>query len=51
MQSTARPMHQIETKNRFMANAWNCQPLSANVDPEVISKSSVTVEREIIFEN
>jgi len=28
MESTARPMHQIETKNRFMANAWNCQPHS-----------------------
>jgi len=51
MESTAQPTHKIDTKNRFMANAWNCQPLSANVDPEVISKSSVTVEREIIFEN
>jgi hypothetical protein len=51
MESTAQPTHKIDTKIRFMANAWNCQPLSANVDPEVISKSSVTVEREIIFEN
>jgi hypothetical protein len=51
MESIAQPTHKIDSKNRFMANAWNCQPLSANVDPEVISKSSVTVEREIIFEN
>jgi len=50
MESTARLMHQIDTKNRFMANAWNCQTHSPNVDPQIVSENWVTAEREIIFE-
>jgi hypothetical protein len=51
MELTARPTHQIDRKNTFMANAWNCQTHSANADPEIITKNWVTVEQEIIYEN
>jgi hypothetical protein len=51
VESTARPRHQIDSKNRFMANTWNCQTHSANADPEIITENWVTIEREIIFEN
>jgi len=49
--SRARPTHQIESKNRFMATAWNCHTHFATADPEIVSENSITVEREIIFEN
>jgi hypothetical protein len=51
MEPTARPTHQIDRKNRFMAKAWNCHTHSATAEPEIVSKNGVTVEREIIFEN
>jgi len=51
MESTARPTYQIDTKNRSMANAWNCQTHSPNANPEIVRKNWVTVEREMIFEN
>jgi len=48
---TARPRHQIDSKNRLMATTWNCHTHSTNADPEIVTENSVTVEREIIFEN
>ena len=44
-------MREIDSKNRFMANAWNCQIRNANADPEIVNENWVPVEREIIFEN
>jgi hypothetical protein len=34
-----------------MATAWNCHTHFATADPEIVSENSITVEREIIFEN
>jgi len=51
MESTARPTHQIDRKNRFMAIAWNCQTHYANTDSEIVNENWFTVEREINFEN
>jgi hypothetical protein len=51
VESTARPTHQIDRKNRFMANTWKCETHSANADPKIDTENWVTIEREIIFEN
>ena len=51
MEPTARPTHQIDRKNRFIANAWKCQTHYATADPEIISENWVPVEWEINFEN
>ena len=51
MESRAWPVHQIDSKNRFMATAWNCYTHSATADQEIVSENWVIVEREIIFEN
>jgi len=51
VESKARPTQQIDSKNRFMANTWNCETNSANGHQEIITENWVTVEREIIFEN
>jgi len=48
---TARPTHQIDSKNILMATTWNCHTHSANADPEIVPQNKITVEQEIIFEN
>ena len=51
VESTARPMHQIDSKTRLMAITWNCHTHCANADREIVPENWVTVEREIIFES
>jgi hypothetical protein len=43
----SRPTHQIDSKNRVMADAWNCQKRYVIVDPQIVSENKVLVELEI----
>jgi hypothetical protein len=43
-------MHQIDSKNRVMANTWNCQKRYVSVDPKIVSKNKVPAELEIVNE-
>jgi len=47
----SRPTHQIDSKNRVMADAWSCQKCYVTADPLIVSKNRVIVELEIITEN
>jgi hypothetical protein len=31
----SRPTHQIDSKNRVMADAWNCQKRYVTVNPQI----------------
>jgi hypothetical protein len=52
MESTAsmnsRPTYQIDSKNRVMADVWNCQKRYFTADPKIISENRVPVELEIV---
>jgi hypothetical protein len=37
----------MDSKNRVMADAWNCQKRYANADPQIVSENKVPVELEI----
>jgi hypothetical protein len=47
MESTARPTHQIDRKNIFMANAWKCQRLATNTNSRM-KKEINRVNRVIV---
>jgi hypothetical protein len=40
----------MESKNRVMVNAWNCQKHSVTADPYIASQNRVTVDLEILNE-
>ena len=46
----ARPTHQMESKNRVMADAWNCKKHSVTADPYIAGHKRVTVDLEIVNE-
>ena len=50
VESTARPTHQIDSKNRLMIQ-YGIVTHSTNADPEIVTENWVIIEREIIFEN
>jgi hypothetical protein len=45
VESRARPTQQIDSKNGFMTNTWNCDTHSANGHQEIIIENWVTVTR------
>jgi hypothetical protein len=47
----SRTMHQIDIKNRVMADAWNCQKRYVTVDTQIINENWVSVDIEIVIEN
>jgi hypothetical protein len=42
------PTHQIESKNKAKADAWNCQKYYVTTDLQIFSENRVTVDHEII---
>jgi hypothetical protein len=46
----SRPTHQIDSKIRVMAGAWNCQKRYVTADPQIGCKNRVTINLEIIKE-
>jgi len=46
----SRPTHQIDSKNRVMADTWNCQKLYVIADPLIASENKATVDLEIANE-
>jgi hypothetical protein len=54
MESTASmnlwPTHQIGSKNRVMADAWNCKKHSITADTYIAGHKRVTVDLEIVKE-
>jgi hypothetical protein len=46
----SRPTHQIDSKNRVMADTWNCKKRYVTVDPEIAGENRVTVDLEIVNE-
>jgi hypothetical protein len=44
-------MHDIDSQNIVMVDAWNHQKHYVTVDAEVVGEIWVTVERDIIIEN
>jgi predicted transposase YbfD/YdcC len=54
MESTAsmnsRSTHQIDSKNRVMADAWNCQKRYVTTDRQISGENRVTVDLEIVNE-
>jgi hypothetical protein len=46
----SRPTHQIDSKNRLMADEWNCQKRYFTYDPYIINEKKDTVDLEIINE-
>jgi hypothetical protein len=46
----SQPTHQINSKNRVMVDAWNCQKRYVMVDPQIGGENIVTVDLEIINE-
>jgi hypothetical protein len=46
----SRPTHQIDSKNRLMADEWNCQKRYFTFDPYIINEKKDTVDLEIINE-
>jgi hypothetical protein len=42
--------HQIEGKNRAMADAWNCQIHYVMADSQIDGKNRITVDLDIINE-
>jgi hypothetical protein len=55
MDSTAlvnsRPTHQMDSKNRVMADTWNCKKCSVSAHPKIVSENRVPVDLEIVTEN
>jgi hypothetical protein len=41
---------QIDSKNRVMADTWNCQKHYVTIDPKIVSEYNVPVDLEIINE-
>jgi hypothetical protein len=54
MESTAsmnsRPTHQIDSKNRVLADAWKCKKHSVTDDPYIAGHKRVIVDLEIVKE-
>jgi hypothetical protein len=46
----SRPTHQLDRKNRVMADAWNCQKRYVMADPQIGGENRVTVDLEIVNE-
>jgi hypothetical protein len=44
----SRRTHQIDSKNRAMADSWNCQKRYVVADPLIAGENRVTVDLEII---
>jgi hypothetical protein len=44
----SRRTHQIDSKNRAMADSWNCQKRYVVVDPLIAGENRVTVDLEIV---
>jgi hypothetical protein len=43
-------MHPIDSKNRVMTDAWNCQKCYVTADPYIAGEKTVTVDLEIVNE-
>jgi hypothetical protein len=46
----SRPTHQLDSKNRVMAEAWNCQKRYFTGDPQIGGENRVTMVLEIVHE-
>jgi hypothetical protein len=44
------PMHQIDSKNRVMVDAWNCQKRYVTSDPQISGENRVSIDLEIVNE-
>jgi len=45
-----RPTHQIDSKNRVMADVWNCQKCYVTSDPQIGGENRVSIDLEIVNE-
>jgi len=43
-------MHPIDSKNKVMAEAWNCQKRYGTADPQIARENRVPVDLEIVNE-